>query len=99
MTHKAIKLGSISSHQILTAMNTWHGLNTSPRRILKIYNVAVPEKAFVSFLWERAVYALVNTEFAKSNERLLASAIILEIFEDPSATALVEVKVPSSLDL
>ncbi|KAG2296761.1 hypothetical protein Bca52824_043430 [Brassica carinata] len=64
MTHKAIKLGSISSHQILTAMNTWHGLNTSPRRILKIYNVAVPEKAFVSFLWERAVYALVNTEFA-----------------------------------
>ncbi|WZZ49973.1 uncharacterized protein LOC106387310 [Brassica napus] len=58
MTHKAIKLGTLSSQQIFTTMNKWHGLTTSLRRILQGCKVAVPEKASVSFLWERAVYAL-----------------------------------------
>ncbi|WZY92768.1 hypothetical protein YC2023_065097 [Brassica napus] len=58
MTHKAIKLGTLSSQQIFTTMNKWHGLNTALRRVLQGCKVAVPEKASVSFLWERAVCAL-----------------------------------------
>ncbi|XP_010552507.1 PREDICTED: uncharacterized protein LOC104822845 [Tarenaya hassleriana] len=34
MSHKAIKLGTIRSHQIFTTLNKWHGLNASLRRIL-----------------------------------------------------------------
>ncbi|KAJ4908647.1 Uncharacterized protein Rs2_12305 [Raphanus sativus] len=48
-------------------MNKWHGLKTSLRRVLQGFKVAVPEKALVSFLWERAVCALSVRRNADEN--------------------------------
>lgn len=67
MTHKAVKLGTLNSQQIFATMNKWHGLNTSLRRVLQGCKVAVPEKASVSFLWERAVCALSVWQNADEN--------------------------------
>ncbi|KAJ4717650.1 hypothetical protein OWV82_012500 [Melia azedarach] len=62
MTQKGVKLGTISSQQIFTTLNKWHGLNTALRRILyssnKSVKNAVSEKISGSVLWERAVFAL-----------------------------------------
>jgi hypothetical protein len=52
-------------------MNKWYGLNTALRRILQGYNIAVPEKVSVSFLWERAVYALSVRQNADEIDGLL----------------------------
>ncbi|XP_010522167.1 PREDICTED: uncharacterized protein LOC104800883 [Tarenaya hassleriana] len=71
MSHKAIKLGTISSHQIFTTLNKWHGLNASLRRILQGLNSAVPNKASISVLWERAVYALSVRQNAAEIDGLL----------------------------
>lgn len=62
MAHKGIKLGTISSHQIFSTLNKWHGLNTALRRILhsksKSVKNVVSDKVSGSVLWERAVFAL-----------------------------------------
>ncbi|KAF5948489.1 hypothetical protein HYC85_014446 [Camellia sinensis] len=65
MAQKAVQLGTISSHQIFTTLNKWHGLNTALRRVLQsnalsrsTSKTAVSEKASSSVLWSRAVFAL-----------------------------------------
>ena len=60
MAHEGIKLGSISSHQIFSTLNKWHGLNTALRRILNqnAPKTAVSNKVSSSGLWDRAVFAL-----------------------------------------
>ncbi|KAL7185863.1 hypothetical protein ACSBR2_027762 [Camellia fascicularis] len=65
MAQKAVQLGTISSHQIFTTLNKWHGLNTALRRVLESNALsrsssksAVSEKASSSVLWSRAVFAL-----------------------------------------
>ncbi|XWS47386.1 hypothetical protein CRYUN_Cryun14cG0147900 [Craigia yunnanensis] len=60
MAHKGIKLGTISSHQIFSTLNKWHGLNTALRRILNqnAPKTAVSDKVSSSGLWDRAVFAL-----------------------------------------
>lgn len=60
MAHKGIKLGTISSHQIFTTLNKWHGINTALRRILNqnASKIAISSKVSSSGLWDRAVFAL-----------------------------------------
>ncbi|EOX93337.1 Embryo defective 1381 isoform 2 [Theobroma cacao] len=60
MAYKGIKLGTISSNQIFTTLNKWHGLNTALRRILNrnAFKTAVSDKVSGSGLWDRAVFAL-----------------------------------------
>ncbi|XP_044465507.1 uncharacterized protein LOC123195748 isoform X3 [Mangifera indica] len=62
MTQEGIKLGIISSHQIYSTLNKWHGLDTALRRILhsksKSVKNAISNKVSGSVLWERAVFAL-----------------------------------------
>ncbi|KAK8611648.1 hypothetical protein V6N13_131694 [Hibiscus sabdariffa] len=60
MAHKGIKLGTISSHQIFTTLNKWHGINTALRRILNqnASKTAISDKVSSSGLWDRAVFAL-----------------------------------------
>ncbi|MFQ6619487.1 hypothetical protein Gotur_001406 [Gossypium turneri] len=60
MAHKGIKLGTISSHQIFTTLNKWHGINTALRRILNqnASKIAISNKVSSSGLWDRAVFAL-----------------------------------------
>ncbi|KAI4308395.1 hypothetical protein L6164_031475 [Bauhinia variegata] len=61
MAEKGVRLGTITSHQIFTTLNKWHGLNTALRRILQKNNgmkSAVTDKVSLSTLWDRAVYTL-----------------------------------------
>lgn len=61
MAEKGVKLGSITSHQIFTTMNKWHGLNTALRRVLQVDNASkrvVSRRASSSALWDQAVFAL-----------------------------------------
>ncbi|OMO84716.1 hypothetical protein COLO4_21885 [Corchorus olitorius] len=60
MAYKGIKLGTISSNQIFSALNKWHGLSTALRRLLNQNSskTAVSEKVSSSGLWDRAVFAL-----------------------------------------
>ncbi|KAJ4730112.1 hypothetical protein OWV82_002785 [Melia azedarach] len=62
MAQKGVKLGTISSQQIFTTLNKWHGVDIAFRRILyssnKSVKIAVLEKASGSVLWERPVFAL-----------------------------------------
>lgn len=61
MAEKGVKLGSITSQQIFTTMNKWHGLNTALRRVLQGDNASknvVSRRASSSALWDQAVFAL-----------------------------------------
>ncbi|KAL3629084.1 hypothetical protein CASFOL_027145 [Castilleja foliolosa] len=64
MTKHAIKLGTISSHQILTTLNKWHSPNTILNRILnvdsdsktKMRSVTKKNRLATSSLWDTAVF-------------------------------------------
>ncbi|CAK9172838.1 unnamed protein product [Ilex paraguariensis] len=76
MTHKAIKLGTISSHQIFTTLSKWHHLNTALKRIIQSTNSnssskALSDKVSSSNLWDQAVFALSARVNAQEIERLL----------------------------
>lgn len=75
MAERGIKLGTISSQQIFSTLNKWHGLNTALRRILSKSNKraknAVSDKVSGSVLWERAVYALSARVNAKEIDEVL----------------------------
>ncbi|XP_034209516.1 uncharacterized protein LOC117622845 isoform X3 [Prunus dulcis] len=61
MTHKGVQLGSISSHQIFSTLNKWHGINTALRRVIEGNSAsknAVSDRVSGSVLWDRAVFAL-----------------------------------------
>ncbi|PON41644.1 P-loop containing nucleoside triphosphate hydrolase [Parasponia andersonii] len=55
MAYQGVKLGSISSQQIFSTLNKWHGLSTALRRI--IGKAAFSDKVSKSVLWDRAVFA------------------------------------------
>lgn len=75
MAERGVKLGTISSQQIFTTLNKWHGLNTALRRILgksnKRVKNAVSHKVSGSVLWGRAVYALSARVNAKDIDGVL----------------------------
>ncbi|KAG5545638.1 hypothetical protein RHGRI_017950 [Rhododendron griersonianum] len=62
MAQTGVKLGTITSHQIFTTLNKWHGLNATLRRILqsnsKSSKAALSDKVSNSVLWGRAVCAV-----------------------------------------
>lgn len=62
MAERGIQLGQITSHQIFTTLNKWHGLSHTLRHILQSSNPsskigALSSKASASVLWDRAVFA------------------------------------------
>lgn len=74
MAEKGVKLGTISSHQIFTTLNKWHGVKTALCRILqdrKASSTAVSDKISGSVLWDRAVYALSARLSAKEIDEIL----------------------------
>ncbi|KAF8016733.1 hypothetical protein BT93_H2069 [Corymbia citriodora subsp. variegata] len=74
MVEKGVKLGTITSQQIFTAMKKWYGLNTALRRILEsncASKTAVSEKVTGSALWSRAVFALSTQCNAKEIDGIL----------------------------
>ncbi|GKV11543.1 hypothetical protein SLEP1_g22792 [Rubroshorea leprosula] len=74
MAEKGVKLGTISSHQIFTTLNKWHGLRTSLRCILqsnKCSRTAVSDKASSSALWDRTVFALTARSNVKEIDGIL----------------------------
>ncbi|CAM8937352.1 unnamed protein product [Rhodiola kirilowii] len=82
MAEKGIQLGSISSRQIFTTMQKWHGLNTSLRQILQAnisssssLRTCVPRKASTSALWDRAVFTLSARINAKEIDRVLGIGV------------------------
>ncbi|XP_052178697.1 uncharacterized protein LOC127792286 [Diospyros lotus] len=65
MAEKGVKLGTISSQQIFTTLNKWHGLSAALRRVIHSSDSAgsnlkavATGKASASVLWSRAVFAL-----------------------------------------
>ncbi|KAL9677516.1 hypothetical protein QQ045_005748 [Rhodiola kirilowii] len=82
MEEKGIRLGSISSRQIFTTMQKWHGLNTSLRHILQANSnsssnlrTCVPRKASTSALWDRVVFTLSARLNAKEIDRVLGIGV------------------------
>ncbi|CAM8941265.1 unnamed protein product [Rhodiola kirilowii] len=82
MAEKGIQLGSISSRQIFTTMQKWHGLNTSLHHILQANSssssslrTCVPRKASTSALWDRAVFTLSARINAKEIDRVLGIGV------------------------
>ncbi|XP_074309250.1 uncharacterized protein LOC141643829 [Silene latifolia] len=60
MAERGIELGQITSHQIFTTLNKWHGLSNTLRRILQSNSGstnAVSAKVSTSVLWDRAIFA------------------------------------------
>lgn len=78
MTQKGIQLGAITSSQIFSTLNKWHGLDTVLRRILlqNNSNIALKlrnaiSKVSSSVLWDRAVFALSARSNAKEIDEIL----------------------------
>ncbi|KAK9750074.1 hypothetical protein RND81_02G171500 [Saponaria officinalis] len=60
MAERGIELGQITSHQIFTTLNKWHGLSNTLRRILQSNSsskISLSGKVSTSVLWDRAVFA------------------------------------------
>lgn len=57
MAEKAVRAGSISSQQIFTTLNKWHGLTTALRQVLQSKSRA-SDRASPAVLWDRAVLAM-----------------------------------------
>ena len=60
MAYSGVRLGIISSHQIFSTLNKWHGLGTALGRIVRSSapsRTAVSEKVSKAVLWDRAVFA------------------------------------------
>ncbi|KAL9241859.1 hypothetical protein vseg_015921 [Gypsophila vaccaria] len=60
MAERGIGLGQITSHQIFTTLNKWHGLTNTLRCILQSNSsskTALSDKVSTSVLWDRAVFA------------------------------------------
>lgn len=68
MAEKALRLGAITSRQIFTSLNKWHGLTGALRRVLHTpdYNKASP-----AVLWDRAVFAMLSQCNAEEINRVL----------------------------
>ncbi|XP_057506857.1 uncharacterized protein LOC130790028 [Actinidia eriantha] len=80
MAEKGVSLGTISSQQIFTTLNKWHGLNTALRRILQSNaptrsKTAVSDKASSSVLWGRAVCTLSARLNANEIDGVLGSGV------------------------
>lgn len=78
MTQKGIQLGAITSSQIFSTLNKWHGLDTVLRRILlqNNSNIALKSRNAISkvsssVLWDRAVFALSARSNAKEIDEIL----------------------------
>ncbi|KAK3002649.1 hypothetical protein RJ639_019114 [Escallonia herrerae] len=79
MVHSAIKLGTISSQQVFTALTKWHGLNTALKQIIQSNNAtgatsrdrAVLNKGSTSALWAKAVRVLGVRQNAKEIDGVL----------------------------
>ncbi|GAU38394.1 hypothetical protein TSUD_147620 [Trifolium subterraneum] len=55
MAEKALRLGAITSRQIFTSLNKWHGLTTALKRVL---NDSGSRKGSPAALWDRAVFVM-----------------------------------------
>jgi hypothetical protein len=55
MAEKALRLGTITSRQIFTSLNKWHGLTTALKRVL---NDSGSRKGSTAALWDRAVFVM-----------------------------------------
>ncbi|KAL5571208.1 hypothetical protein UlMin_020805 [Ulmus minor] len=75
MAYQGVKLGGISSQQVFSTLNKWHGLSTALSRIIRSNNaskMAVSEKLSKSVLWDRAVFALSARYNAKEIDGILS---------------------------
>lgn len=61
MVHKGVRLGCISSQDVFSTLNKWHGLNGALRRILALDNRKKDANAPTLLLWSRALFALAAT--------------------------------------
>ncbi|KAK7333936.1 hypothetical protein VNO80_30717 [Phaseolus coccineus] len=57
MTEKGVRAGTISSQQIFTTLNKWHGLTTALRQVLQS-KWRASDRASPAALWDRAVLAM-----------------------------------------
>lgn len=74
MAEKGVMLGTITSQQIFTTLNKWHGLNTALRRILQSSNAsksAVSNRVSLSKLWDRAIFAVSARYNGNEIDRIL----------------------------
>lgn len=74
MAEKGIMLGTITSQQIFTTLNKWHGLNTALKRILQssiASKSAVSNRVSLSRLWDHAVCAVSDRCSANEIDRIL----------------------------
>ncbi|XP_061342512.1 uncharacterized protein LOC133288707 [Gastrolobium bilobum] len=60
MAEKAVRKGTITSQQIFTSLNKWHGLTAALRRVLHAASPKSPvsDRASPVALWDRAIFAL-----------------------------------------
>ncbi|XP_057955475.1 uncharacterized protein LOC131149231 [Malania oleifera] len=88
MAQKAVRLGTVSSHQIFSTLSKWYSLNTTLRRILHSNNSSSPairdDKITASVLWDRAIFALS----ARSNAQEIDG--VLELGEKAKAVSVEE---------
>ncbi|XP_027345435.1 uncharacterized protein LOC113857584 [Abrus precatorius] len=71
MAEKGVRAGTITSQQIFTSLNKWHGLATALRRVLREASskAPVPDRASLAVLWDRAVFAMSARCDAAENEK------------------------------
>lgn len=77
MARHAIKAGTITSQQIFTTLNKWHGLSAALRRVLQTKSTRVPDRISPAALWDRAVFAMSgqcapNSEEEEENKNVLS---------------------------
>ncbi|ESW18100.1 hypothetical protein PHAVU_006G013000 [Phaseolus vulgaris] len=70
MTEKGVRAGTISSQQIFTTLNKWHGLTTALRQVLQSKSRA-SDRASPAALWDRAVLAMSGQCTAAEIGRIL----------------------------
>ncbi|KAK4279159.1 hypothetical protein QN277_016909 [Acacia crassicarpa] len=74
MAEKGIMLGTITSQQIFTTLNKWHGLNTALKRILQssiASKSAVSNRVSLSRLWDHAICVVSDRCSANEIDRIL----------------------------
>lgn len=84
MIQRAIKLGTISSHQIFTTLNKWHSPTTALNQILNVNTVSkmriVTKKNRISTsnLWDTAVFKFSSALSEEELDGVLSKSISVE---------------------
>ncbi|KAK7339744.1 hypothetical protein VNO77_20426 [Canavalia gladiata] len=71
MAEKGVRSGTITSQQIFTSLNKWHGLTAALRHVLQEASSKFSVGASPAALWDRAIFAMSSQCNAAEIDRIL----------------------------